>query len=172
MRNSCNLLLTVLLFLVFTLNLNAQEGFRAEVNIGPAIGDSKEYFSYALQGNFYYLWKLSESFDLGINAGAMVFMGDASESYCDGCLYDDYEPELYIPVTLAGRVNISKKWSLGLDAGYAFFVHVFDGGGGVYLRPVINYNLKEKIALVLSIPSITENESNSSSISLGINFGF
>lgn len=86
------------------------------------------------------------------------------------CPYDDYEPELYIAI--ASRANLSKKISIGLDIGYAFYVRVFYDGRGFYLRPVVAYNLKEKIALIVSYTNISESGYNGSSINIGINFGF
>ncbi|TXG38665.1 hypothetical protein [Seonamhaeicola maritimus] len=129
MRNSYNLLLTVLLFLVFTLNLNAQEGFRAEVNIGPAIGDSKEYFSYALQGNFYYLWKLSESFDLGINTGVLLFLGEGNNADGSNGLFSSI-PDVFIPISVASRINLSESFYAGLDIGYALSANAFGDSDG------------------------------------------
>lgn len=162
----------VIFLLAFAFSVKAQDGFRAEANVGLPIGDYSEFYNFSLQGNIYYLWETSENFNLGLTTGALVFLGDASEDSCDGCLYDDYEPELYIPLALAGRANLSKGFSIGLDIGYAFFVHVFDGGGGLYLRPVITYNLKEKLALIASYTNISESGYSASTINLGVNFGF
>lgn len=159
-----------LIFTCLILNLNAQQGFRIEANIGVTIGDYSELHSYTLQGNLYYLWNVSENINVGLTSGAIVFLGDAAEDWCDGCLFDDYEPELYIPIAITSRANISEKISIGLDTGYAFFIHVFDGGGGFYLRPVVAYNLKEKLALIGSYTNICEY--SASTVSLGVNFGF
>jgi hypothetical protein len=162
----------IVLTLLFISSIKAQEGFRIEANVGITVGDSSELHSYALQGNLYYLWKASENINIGLTTGALVFLGDASEDFCEGCLFDDYEPELYVPIAIAGRANFSKKWSIGLDTGYAVIIHVFDSGGGFYLRPNVAYNLKEKFALIASYTNISESGYNGSTINLGVNFGF
>jgi len=167
-----NIVCLLFLFLAFSLNINAQQGFRIETNAGVTVGDAKDFFHYTLQGNIYYLWNVDQNIDLGLTTGALVFLGDAAEDYCIGCMYDDYEPELYIPIAIAGRVNLSNRFAVGLDLGYAYFVHIFYSGGGFYLRPVINYNFNKKLALTGSYLNINESGFNSSSVNLGVNFGF
>jgi hypothetical protein len=161
-------------FLIFAFlgSINAQESFNIEANVGVAIGDSSELHSYVLQGNLYYFWDISENIDLGLTTGALVFLGNASEGWCEGCPFDDYEAELYIPLATAFRASLSKKIAVGLDLGYAFYVHVFDDGGGFYFRPIVAYNLNEKLALTISNTNVSESEYVASSINIGINFSF
>lgn len=161
----------VLIFLFFT-SLSAQQGFRAEIGIGTTVGDISELHSYTLQGNLYYLWDVAKNIDFGFTSGALVFLGNASADSCDGCFFDDYEAELHIPIALASRVNLSNRFSLGLDTGYALYIHIFDSGGGFYFRPVIAYHIKNKIALTASYANIYSSGYSSSSINIGVNFGF
>lgn len=161
----------IILLLAVAFTAKAQEGFVVEVNVGIPIGDYRELYNFSLQGNIYYLWETSKNFNIGLTTGALVFLGDASEDWCDGCLFDDYEPELYIPLALASRANLSKGFSIGLDIGYAFYVHL-DGGGGLYLRPVITYSLKENLALIISYTNISEDGYSASAINLGVNIRF
>lgn len=172
MKNILNHIVCLLFFfLAFSDNINAQQGFRIEANAGVTVGDSNQFYYYTLQGNLYYLWNVSQNIDLGLTSGALVFLGNASEDWCQGCTYDDYEPELYIPLAIASRVNPSNRFAIGLDIGYAYFVHVFYDGGGFYLRPVISYNLNKKLALIGSYTNISESGYNTSAINIGINFG-
>ncbi len=163
-----------LLLLAFSVEVNAQPGFRVEANIGPTIGDSRELFSYTLQGNLYYLWQVSMDIDVGLTSGAIVFLGDNSntDDMYVGFSPDEYEPALYIPVAIGGRANLSKSFAIGLDAGYAFYIHVFDDGGGLYLRPVVTYKLNEKLSLVGSYVHIGEDGYSASAITIGLNLGF
>lgn len=158
--------------MLFISSINAQKGFRIEASIGPTLGDSSDYYYYTIQGNLYYFWSTSENINIGVASGALVFLGDASEDWCTGCLVDEYEPELWVPIAIAGRVKLSKKLSFGLDTGYAFLIHLFDEGNGFYLRPVITYNLKEKLALTCSFVSISNSYYSPSTINLGVNIGF
>ena len=151
----------VLLLLIVT--VNAQSGPRVEVNIGPVLADSDEYFSVNVQGNFYYMWQTSEKIDLGVTTGFSLFSGDRIEEVFESI------PDLYVPVAVAGRINITQAFSMGGDLGYGINV---EGGGGFYYRPVIAYNFSEKLALTGSFSSIIENDYTTSAINLGVNFGF
>lgn len=164
MKNTRKLILASLLFL-FLIKVNAQQGFRMEVNVGSTLSDSSEFYSFALQGNFYYLFEVSQNIDVGLTTGAYVFLGEGSELVG---LFDSI-PDVYIPLAFAFRVGLSGKFSIGIDSGYGFNAV---GGGGLYFRPLIAYNLKEKVALIGSYNNINENGYSASSINIGVNFGF
>jgi len=159
--------LSVLFLLLFVSSISAQKGFRIELGIGPTIGDSREDFSYTLQGNFYYLWNVSTSIDVGATTGGLVFLGDGETSDPSN-LFSDI-PDVYIPLAIVGRIKLSKVFSTGLDMGYGFIAN--GGEGGLYFRPIIAYNLKEKLAFTASYVSISENGYTASTINLGVNFG-
>ena len=167
MKNKLSL--TVML-LLFVFSINAQKGFRIEASIGPALGDARENYSFTLQGSLYYLWEASENINIGVTTGGLVFLGDNKKE--ENFNFDEYEPAVYIPLAIAGRANLSKDISIGLDTGYAILIHLFDEGGGFYFRPVITYNLKEKLALICSFASISDNGYSASTINLGVNIGF
>lgn len=177
MKNTYLILFMTLIFM----KVNAQnEGFSAEVNIGPTVGDAKEYFSYALQGNIYYMWNISQTIDLGLTTGVMVFLGEGNNYDGSSGLFGSI-PDVFFPVAIAARTHFSDLIFIGLDAGYGISANVFgssegdfieDGNGGFYLRPLLGFNLKEKLALILSFSSVKEKIDNSSTISLGLNFGF
>lgn len=161
---------TVLSLLLFVSLMNAQKGFRVEANIGSTIGDSHEIYKFALQGSLYYLWKASENINVGVTTGGLIFLGDNKIE--QDFNYNEYEPNVYIPIAIAGRVNLSKTFSIGLDTGYAFLIHLYQGGGGFYFRPLISYNLKEKLAFIGSYSSISEIGYTASTINIGVNIGF
>ncbi|TXG38655.1 hypothetical protein [Seonamhaeicola maritimus] len=179
MKNLRSLLIVILLAL-FLIKVNAQEGFSLGVNIGPVTGDSSDYFSYTLLGDFYYLWSVSDSFDLGAATGVLVFLGEGNNSDGSNGLFSSI-PDVFIPIAIASRANLAESFYMGLDIGYALNANGFgdsDGGlisddyGGFYFKPLVAYKIKEKLALVLAYSSISEKNYNSSSISLGLNFGF
>ena len=165
-KKSFYIVLCLFLFISLT---NAQEGFRMEVCIGPSIGDSREYFSYSLQGNFYYLQNVTKNIDVGTTTGALVFLGEGDNINGANNIFGSI-PDVFIPIAIASRINILKKTSIGTDIGYGISVNGNDGG--FYLRPIITYNLKDKIAFVGSYANINEFEGNASTINFGINFGF
>lgn len=162
----------IILVLLLISSIKAQEGFRIEVGIGPTIADSREYYSYILQGNFYYLWNISKSIDLGITTGALVFLGEGDNISGSNNIFGSI-PDVYIPIAIAGRINFSTTFSIGSDIGYGLNANGFsDGEGGFYFRPIITCNLKEKFALIGSYGNISESGGNASTINFGINIGF
>lgn len=158
----------VLLLLLFVSSIHAQNGFRIEAGLGPTIGDSREDFSFTLQANFYYLWSVSESIDIGATTGALVFLGEGRTTG-GSSLFSDI-PDVYIPLAMATRIKLTKVFSTGLDLGYGFNAN--GGEGGLYFRPVIAYNLKEKLAFYGSYGSVIQNGYTASTINLGVNIGF
>lgn len=163
----------VFLSLIFSENINAQQGARIELSAGPTIGDASEDFSFTLQGNFYYLSNVSKNINIGATAGVLVFLGDGN-STTDYSYFDFGSiPDVYIPIAFAGRIELSKLISVGSDIGYAINANGFsDGEGGFYLKPIIAFNVSEKFALTGSYINISESGYNASSINFGINFGF
>ncbi len=142
-----------------------------EVSVGPTTGDSREYFSYNFQGNFYYLWNASENIDLGLTTGVLVFLGEGKNTNGSNNAFGSI-PDVYIPIAIAGRINLSQAFSIGSDIGYGLYANAFSDGGGFYFRPIITYNLKEKFAIIGSYANISESGGNASTINLGVNFGF
>ncbi|WP_047419570.1 hypothetical protein [Cellulophaga sp. Hel_I_12] len=170
----------IVLTFLFISSINAQEGFRIGISVGPTLGDSSEYFSYTLQADFQYLWSVSDDIYIGATTGALVFLGEGNNADGSGGLFSSI-PDVFIPIAMASRVKLSELFYIGLDIGYALNANGFgdsDGSfideetGGFYFRPLFAYKVKEKLDLALSYTSISENEDNSSSINLGVNFGF
>ncbi|WP_156113336.1 hypothetical protein [Wocania ichthyoenteri] len=142
------ILSTTIITLLFISSINAQKGFRIEAGIGPTLGDSSEYFSYTLLGNFYYLWNVSENISIGPTTGVLVFLGEGKNINGSECLFCSV-PDVYIPIAIAGRIGITKLFSLGTDIGYGLSANAFDDGGGLYFRPILTYSLKKKNLLLL-----------------------
>lgn len=173
-------ILIVFVALLF-IKVNAQqEGFRTELNVGPTVGDARAYFSYALQANFYYMWPISQTIDLGVAAGVMVFLGEGDNFDNSGGVFGSI-PDVFLPAGIAIKAHFSDLIFMGLDAGYGISANALgssdgdfieDGNGGFYLRPILGFNLKEKLALIVSYASVSEKYGASSSISIGVNFGF
>lgn len=163
--------------LLFISSMNAQKGFRIGASLGLATGDSHEYYSYTLQGDFYYLWNICENIDLGLTTGVIAFLGEGNNINGSNSAFGSI-PDLYIPIAIAGRISLSSAFSIGSDIGYGISANAFDAdglsdeAGGFYFRPIVMYNLKEKLALIASYVYINESGGNASTISFGVNFGF
>ncbi|MBD0824256.1 outer membrane beta-barrel protein [Aestuariibaculum marinum] len=169
------LCLAVFFLFCSSLSLNAQEGFKFEANVGVPLADSGDFYSFALQGNFYYSWQVSDKIYIGPTIGIIyLFEEDFPESF-------DSLPAFYIPIAASGRVKLNTNWAAGFDLGYAidgnlgtYFGSAFeeDSTGGIYLRPVIGYYFKEKLALIASYAHINQKHYKAASLSLGVNFWF
>tara|TARA_R110002033_G_scaffold49677_1_gene96505 strand:+ start:38 stop:544 length:507 start_codon:yes stop_codon:yes gene_type:complete len=165
-----NISFTILL-LSFVFSIYAQDSFRIEANVGLTIGDSQEYYSYTLQGNFYYFWEVSKNIYIGPTTGALVFLGEGDNRNGSENFFGSI-PEIYIPIAVASRIKLSKSISIGLDTGYGLNATLDSEEGGFYFRPLIVYNLKEKLALIGAYSNITEKAYTASTINFGVNFGF
>lgn len=160
-------IIPILLF-ILSVNIHAQKGFSIDVSVGSTLGNSSELYSYALQGNAYYLWSVSGNIDLGVTTGAIVFLGEGNNIGGSHSLFGSIS-DVYISFAAAVRISLLESFSAGLDTGYGFNAV---GGGGFYFRPLMAYNLKEKVMLIGSYSNINESGYIASSINLGISFGF
>lgn len=167
----------VLFMVLIFMETSAQDGFRAEVNIGPTVGDATEYFSYSLQGNLYYMWNMSQTIALGLTAGVVVFLGEGKNT--NEVVFGSI-PDVFFPVAIATKAQFSDL-IIGLDIGYGISANAFgssegdfieDGNGGFYFRPLFGFNINEKLALIVSFSSIKESHDTSSALSVGVNIGF
>lgn len=149
--------------LLFCSTLYAQKGFRIELGLGPVFGDARQYYSVDFQGKLYYLWQVSEQFDAGITAGFSIFTGNGNVDVFLNV------PDGFIPLAVAGRVTVSKSFSVGGDVGYAINIA---GDNGMYWCPVLIYKVKEKLAFTGSYSSISSRGYTSAAALIGVNFGF
>ena len=145
------LLVTIILF---SFTSNAQ-GLRVGGTIGIPSGGAETYYSFVYGLDLSYTWNLAEKFDLGIVLNYTLFSPGSNYS---------------LPAGIAGRFDISQKFSAGLDLGY----DITSRGYGFNYRPLIGYNLSETIQLTTSYRGITSfegfNSYNFNSINIGFNF--
>ncbi|GAA4292986.1 outer membrane beta-barrel protein [Aestuariibaculum suncheonense] len=167
--------IAILFLICYSHQLNAQEGFRFEANVGIPLADSADFYSFALQGNIYYSWQVSDKVYVGPTVGVMYLFEDGTASSFDSL------PAIYIPIAASGRVKLNTAWAAGFDLGYAIdgnLGNYFGSGleddnvGGIYLRPVVGYYFKEKLALTASYVHINQKNYNAASLSIGVNFWF
>ncbi|MBD0830605.1 hypothetical protein [Aestuariibaculum sediminum] len=165
----------VILFLIafgFSNPIKAQQGFRFEANLGFPLGESSDYFSYVLQGNFFYLWNIKDNVDVGLTTGCIIFLGEGNNADGSLGLFSSI-PDVYLPIALSGRIEIIPRLKAGLDIGYSLSANMeTKDSGGLYFRPLATYKIKEKLAIVFSYAQISEDDYNATSLSIGINFWF
>ena len=175
MKQFSRLFVIVILVLASCHSINAQEGFRIEANIGPALGESSDYHTFALQANLYYLFQVTENVDLGVTSGLLLYLGDNTDE--NDPLFSSI-PDGYIPIAVAARLDLSEVFSIGIDTGLSINI---DEDTGFYFRPLVIYHLKKKLSIVGSYVNINEKSSGDSFIKnkysaaalmIGLNFGF
>lgn len=155
----------VALALLFCSTIYGQKGFRFEVGLGPVLGETREFYSFDVQGKLYYLTNVTDQFDMGVTTGVSVFLGSGAS---DGWFSDI--PSAIIPLAVAGRMAVSKKVSIGADVGYGIGILAEDSG--FYFSPIFAYNENRNLAFTASYSNIYSSGFQFSSLLFGVNFGF
>lgn len=146
------IILTLVIVLALSIVSNAQNG----LNIGGSIGfpiNSSSYdftFGYTLDANI--LFELHPGFSLGIASGYGQGFGDTYRVLGVEFDVEDYQ---YVPVALAGRHYVNNKLVWGTDVGYAIAVSDVDRGG-FYFRPMIGFNVTNKLQLNANYVGISD----------------
>lgn len=122
-----NIFRFLVLTILFTQGLSAQEGFRAGGHVGIPVGDASDFTSLNIGVDATYLWQVNEMLALGATSGFSIFLGK-----------DDFSDYSFIPVAASARVTYPKNWFYVADLGYALALE--DGAdGGFFLRPKLGY---------------------------------
>ena len=152
--------------------VQAQEGFKAGVNLGLPVGDAGDASNFSVGVDAVYHWEVSDAFYAGVATGFTNAFGK-TETFSDGGITAEIEFEdvQFLPIAASGRFAASEDFKVGADLGYA--VGISDGNdGGFYYRPIVGYNVAEKIELNLSYTGISLDGGTWSTINLGVLFAF
>ena len=122
----------IAVFTVFGLSsINAQD-FKVGANVGLPIGDSDEGYTLNIGVDVSYLWEVSDMFNAGVIAGYSHFLGESIDVFG---LSIDNEDAGFVPVAGAARFNVSDKFTVGADLGYAVGISPDGNDGGFYYAP-------------------------------------
>jgi hypothetical protein len=161
--------LFIAFMMVSGLALQAQEGFRAGINLAIPTGDASDVSGFSIGLDATYLWNVAESFDVGVAAGFTNAFGKEIE--VDGIGSFEVDDVQFLPIAAAARYHVTDKFRVGGDIGYA--IGISDGNdGGFYYRPMVGYGLNEKMELNLSYTGISLDGGNWSTIGLGFMYAF
>ncbi|MDO5971849.1 outer membrane beta-barrel protein [Flavivirga aquimarina] len=149
-------------------NVNAQGGFNAGASLGLPIGDAGDFTTFNITLDANYLWGLSDSVGIGVATGYSHYFGDSINIVTTSIDYDDQQ---FLPIAAAGRFNLSDKFKLGADIGYAVGIND-DNDGGFYYAPKAQYGVSELIDIVLAYRSISVEGGSFDALTLGVEFGF
>lgn len=106
--------------------LNAQ--FEAGPYMGAAVGDGDHGFN--LGGTFAYYVPVVDGLRLGGITGIDQFFGN-----------DDWPDATFLPLAASAKYNITPRFFVGLDLGYAIGISDAAGDGGFMARPNIGFTL-------------------------------
>ncbi|MEO6347853.1 MAG: hypothetical protein ABIO60_08080 [Aquaticitalea sp.] len=147
-------------------NVNAQN-FNVGISAGLPIGNAGDFSSFSAILDANYLWNVSEQFDAGIASGFSNSFGKNIK--IDGETFD-YGDFSFVPIAGAARYNVSDKFTLGADLGYAIGVNN-GNDGGFYYAPKVQYGVSENLDLVLAYRGVSSNGGSFDILSFGIEFG-
>ncbi|MFH4965629.1 outer membrane beta-barrel protein [Gaetbulibacter sp. M235] len=150
-------------------SVNAQSNFNAGINLGLPVGDAGDGWTFNVTLDLSYLWEVSEGFDAGLATGYSHSFGDSIDLGEFGTF--DVDDVGFLPIAAAGRFNVSDKFILGADLGYAIGVSPSDMESGFYYAPRIQYGVSESIDIVLAYRGVSLDGGSFDVLTLGVEFG-
>lgn len=158
------LVLCIALAILGFINLNAQ-AFKLGANVGLPVGDAKDVSVYNIGVDVNVLWEVSQDFSAGLGAG---FTNHFLQSQWKDFGIKDVQ---FLPIAAVGRFYATEKFKIGADLGYA--IGLDDGNdGGFYYRPMVGFDVTNKIEFNLSYSGISVDGGTWSVISYGVMFEF
>ncbi len=138
-------------------SVNAQGGnFNVGINVGIPSGDVSDLYSFALGIEANYLFEVSDKFQVGPTVSFVNFFGDSIDfGDFEGGGDFDVPDASFLPIGGAARYMASEKLVLGVDLGYAVGISPDGNDGGFQYRPMVGYNVSEKIMIQASYSGIS-----------------
>lgn len=148
-------------------NINAQNGsFNAGVSIGLPTGDISNSSSLAISVEANYLFEISDQFKVGPSISYLHYTGK-KDILGSGFDADDIS---FLPIAAAARFAASEKFTFGADLGYGIGISPDDIEGAFYYKPMIGYNISEKVMLQATYTGMSKEGSTISNFGVGAMF--
>ncbi|MEO8932852.1 MAG: outer membrane beta-barrel protein [Xanthomarina sp.] len=148
--------------------MNAQGGLKVGANFAMPLGDAGDYSTFSVGLDVAYLMEVSDKFEVG---GAVGFTNAFAKSYTVFGVNVKGDDVQFIPIAAAARFKATDDLYIGADLGYALGMN--DGNdGGFYYRPKVGYSFTEMIGANISYTGISLENSDWSTIGLGVEFTF
>lgn len=148
-------------------NINAQNGsFNAGVSIGLPTGDISNSSSLAISVEANYLFEISDQFKVGPSISYLHYTGK-KDILGSGFDANDIS---FLPIAAAARFAASEKFTFGADLGYGIGISPDDIEGAFYYRPMIGYNISEKVMLQATYTGMSKEGSTISNFGVGAMF--
>lgn len=158
----------VLIFVISSISLSAQEGFKIGVQAGLPLGDFNDLVGVVVGGDLGYAWAPNKIFDLGVKAG--IIHGFA-ERFREETVSTKLPSIQFAPLAASVRIWPARSFSFGGDAGYALGLNE-GNDGGFYYRPQIGIQMGAQSELNLSYTGIQQDDANWSTVTLGFVYTF
>ncbi|PQJ73336.1 hypothetical protein [Polaribacter butkevichii] len=163
------LMVVAFLAIMSVSSVNAQEGvLNGGLNIGIPTGDANDFYGLTLGAELNYMFPVAEGFTLGPSVQYSHFFGKDVDVFGGESI--EVSDASFLPISGAARFNVSEKFILGANLGYAIGLSD-DLDGGFYYRPVVGYKIGNTTQLNLSYSGITNDGIDVNNISLGVMFG-
>ena len=152
-------LLTVAMF-TLGLTANAQKG---ELNVGGTIGlpvgdTSEANVTGAIEAN--YLFSVADKMKVGPSVSHLHFQQEGADI-------------AFLPLSVAGRYDVSDKFVVGADLGYGIGVRPSGNTeSGFYYRPVVGYKVTKKITIQADYSAVSLDGATASTIGVGGIYSF
>lgn len=154
-------ILFTIAMVAFGFAANAQEGkFNVGANLGLPTGDISDTVSFVLGLEANYLFEVSDDFQVGPSASYVHYFSDI----------DGLDDTSYLPLAAAARFNASEEFVIGADLGYGIGLSPDGVDSGFYYRPMLGYNLSDKVMLQATYSGISLDGLTASSFGLGAMF--
>ena len=148
-------------------NINAQNGsFNAGVSIGLPTGDISDSSSLAISVEANYLFEISDQFKVGPSISYLHYTGK-KDILGSGFDADDIS---FLPIAAAARFAASEKFTFGADLGYGIGISPDDIEGAFYYKPMVGYNISEKVMLQATYTGMSKEGSTISNFGVGAMF--
>lgn len=154
----------VLVCIIFSIALGAQEGFKIGIQGGLPVNDFNDRVGVVVGLDLGSMWALGEVVDLGISTG---YIHGFPEKFGTENAFIKLPNVQFLPLAASLRIWPSNSVSLGGDIGYALGLN--DGNdGGLYYRPMIGFLLGAQTELNFSFTGITLDTATWNTITFGI----
>jgi len=149
--------------------VNAQEGvLNGGLNVGVPTGDANDFYGLTLGAELNYMYPVADGFTLGPSIQYSHFFGKDVEVFGGSSI--DISDASFLPISGAARFNVSDKFVVGANLGYAIGLSE-DLDGGFYYRPVVGYKIDDTTQLNISYSGILNDGLEMNNVSLGVMFG-
>lgn len=153
------------IFVVFGfIQSNAQDYFKLAFSGAIPTDNASRVSTFSLAADFAYLFETSNAFQTGVTIGYYYSFPEE----INGVELNDTQ---FIPIAGVARFNVSKVFTLGVDAGYGISIDSADNNGGFYYAPKVLLNLSPIIALKVEYRGLLIPDSRTfDTIGFGIEF--